>query len=840
MVDFYRLEYPDADDYYYSAAGSIPELPTNYAWMNNEPLAGSRATAAGAQSGGHAQDGSMFICNGNDATHAIGNRTHQAIATSLDLLDNIARRPIAVPTYAEASTGGSTVSSITINSSEMVWLGPAGTEYPTLFQVLDTDGKEILGLLDVVCRVTAANPPPGDASLKNGFASTSVQLTVSPPIPTSTTYRLHYAKKGSLAEMPRDGMTSLALAGRIEVDGGVQKMLKTLHGGGGTWSSAWQSTIYELAKSGLYERYGRASSMGSGSEPEPEMSYDLDTAGSGSWILRDGYAPSVYSTSASNHWYDPAGAAWKAISKITAFNSANTYGGTGFVYYGGDYCAGSSALKAHDYRNTAASFLHLATNRQAEDTADYANAYTYIKYDCPCTVGYDSGDTECYIDVASPYFYHTGSSTDIQCGYDVFEFYDTSSNIRRSFLAHKLESTTRLYVRRLDGSKPGDLGSLSGTLRWHPLRACMSDGAAGTQAYAASGISMLYGLTFFGPRQHGTMAGPGQSAASGSVRYDHSAAFFSGSASNLDETPVLRWGHKNSMVAFGYAFPSVTGMLMADGDISCVAIAMSGNLAQSGATKITTGTEGLETGKINPLSTTIDIYGEVTSHGDLIASSDLYTDAIYPVSPGTDVYTKGNALIEGDLKLRAADKLYVDKIEEVSGGAGYIDVSSTLKVLGPKELHIDILDVAVGFGDIAVRASLDFAEGLKTDNMSWNKNALGTVTSLPDKVTPDVNDGFAEIIMNVSATGTLTIELDNADMRVGGMYLFVVRGDWSTSTLTVTFSGGTSGLTINEVGGPFSYAGTVALCSVTFLAVCMGRGSGSELILHVMELGAVY
>jgi hypothetical protein len=589
---FYRLEYPDPDDYYSSAySGTIPELPTDYAWMNNDPIGGSRASFDGEQSGGHSEDGSFFVCNRNDALHTIANRPHQAASTNTDLLDDFLRRPIAVPTWLDDSTAGVPLITKTIPIGEMVWLGPGGTEYASLFQIVDSDGNEIIDAAGATCVVTATNPLPGDVTLVNGFASTAVQLTITPGIPATTTYRIYYAKKGSLAELPRDAITSLAIRGVAEIDGGVRKQIKDLHGGSADWNDSWQATVYDLARSGLRERNNRSTTVTLTGNPEPEMGWDFDTYGSGSWIRRDGYAPAVYqSTTAGIDWKDPIDGSWKAIMREDSKSGYTTKQATGFVYYGGDYCKGY-VTASHDYVPTVASILHLGANKQGGLAGDFASAYTYLPYDCACSVGYSVLDSELYISVSAPYFFHDGANTDIQSWFDVIEFYDTASHIRRSFLVLKLKTSTSAYLRKLDGSKPGDLGALTGTLRWHPTKFCISDGASEVSYYEGTVLGAdLQGLTFMGTRQHGTMVGPGQGADGADGHYGHAARFYSGSSANLEDTPVIMWGHKNSTVDIaGITHPTTTGHMYADGSIVTVANIDIGGILAVGGYSVFTG-----------------------------------------------------------------------------------------------------------------------------------------------------------------------------------------------------------------------------------------------------------
>lgn len=776
MVDFYRLEYPDPDDYFMSAAGGIAELPTDYAWMNNDPSGGTRASYSGAQSGGHAEDGTMFIANENDALSATGNRTHQAIAIGMDLLDNQLRRPIAVPTHLDDSTGGTPVSAKTIAITEMVWLGLAGTEYTSLFQIVDADGNEIIDSSGVTCIVSAANPPPGDAGLLNGFAAVAVQLTIAPAIPVNTTYRIYYAKKGSLAEMPRDALTRLAIPARALLDGGVRKQLNALHSYvGQTWDSAWWSDMLTAGSGGLYERYNRTrivADFGTLPYPEPELvPYLTPGFGNGSWILRDGPAPTVYGAAAYQPFVDPLGASWKAVMREEYTASLTTVNASGFVYLGGEYVAGESGGTSYDYATTAASFLHLGAVRMADAAATYSNAYTYLPYDGACSIGYDGVNSELYMEVSSPFQFTDGATyTDIVTGLDVIDLHDPTAGVsypggrRYSFLIHRIIGQTRIWLRRLDGSKPGNLGTYAGTMRWHPFRAGMSDGAAEFHNYNSDESSRMYGMTIIGPRQHGTMPGPG----AGSFSQSFGLNVYAGT-NTASSRRVFQSGYVPRDVTIEESAPLVTAYLMATGAWTMTSLTLTtGNI--SGSVNFVDDVEFSDTA----------LFGGEVQFDDVVhfgAGFDGGGSSV-DVFDGLDIATDKHVTLLGDGSFYAgtSGKVYTDKLAVVD--AAFITVEDDVWITTADAfLKVDRLQAVT-------RTYLDVTTPIKAKNVRYYEGEVDDVTLASADATPTWGSPDAgAYVVNVTAvptsggrtTRTITVTFDAEDMADYGVYYVSVK-----------------------------------------------------------------
>jgi hypothetical protein len=632
-----------------------------------------------------------------------------------------------VPEYQDDTAGG-TITSIPISSTKKVYLGPGGTALNTLFELVDSNGNEIIDAAGAKCTITASVPPPGDGSLESGFAPGAVTVTVSPGIPTGTTFRLYYGKKGSLAELPRDAMTTLALPGRSQLSGGVRATLRDLHAPSSespTWDGAWKTTVWQAAKGGLHERYYRSSNpaFSPSVAPLPELNtYDFDTAGSGSWIIRDGYCPTVYSdtNSLGTRHHDPMDAAWKAVMLKDSISFLPNHHATGFVYLGGDFCDGGTG---HDYSPSIASFMHYTVNRQEGVVGDYVNAYTYLLDGAACTVGYDAGDSEAYVDVLSPYFFYTGSSSDICTSADTIEIYNPATKERKTYLIHKLKTTTRCYIRYLDGSQILSMSTFAGTLRWQPIKFALSSGAAEVWDYLTLPQSLISGMLHVGSRQHGTMPGPGQAAQSG-----HSLKLAAGGDADPATTPVFLWGYRRSDVVSEQTGIIWKGLLYADGRIECPTLTVGTVINALGSLNVD--------GNVN-----IDGYLEI---GDIRGN-------------GAEVTFTEDVIID------AAQNLWVDTIRNATGAAGAnpITVNTDLTLVTGKSLKADYIQRSGGT-EVTIADDLVIVAG-----NTLTLSGLGSVTTptLKTDTIDDAGAGWIEV-----ASGKDFNLIGSGDFGVGGTH----------------------------------------------------------------------
>lgn len=204
-------------------------LPGGYDYINNAAGPGAPAPADTALGGG-LEIGSYFFGSAEQITTAALNRGLQAVAQNTDYLDDLFHREIAVPTRLEATAAGA-VSSVILTGPGIL-LGDGGhpntvAGLKELFLLTDTSGNTILNA-GVPCVVTAI-----DDTVGTGFSAGNVTLTVTPAIPDTTVYQVHYGLSSNYADFPIDALTRDRVAPDVTVSSSL-----ILYGGGPAWADA--------------------------------------------------------------------------------------------------------------------------------------------------------------------------------------------------------------------------------------------------------------------------------------------------------------------------------------------------------------------------------------------------------------------------------------------------------------------------------------------------------------------------------------------------------------------------------------------------------------------------
>lgn len=279
---FHRLTVPT----YYGG------LPVGADYLNTPSLSGGSGVPAymdGQKSSGP-NDGTYFFAFGEDATSSFFNRGLKALGENTDTLDDLMRRDLSMPGRTNDVTAGAPVASVTLTGQ--IFVGTVGTtnsqaNRDLLVSVLDADDNEIIDENGV--KVVASWIHNGSNSNVVGVPASGFydgpSVTLSPPIPAGTVYRVYYGVRGNLASMPVDAFTTMRIRAAEEVSAEVERMFKSLHTSTPSvaWDTPWVATINALARGGLDARY-RLSTYDNYSSPA------LDTAGNGANITRDGVA----------------------------------------------------------------------------------------------------------------------------------------------------------------------------------------------------------------------------------------------------------------------------------------------------------------------------------------------------------------------------------------------------------------------------------------------------------------------------------------------------------------------------------------------------------------------
>lgn len=568
-------------------------LPVGYDLINvvsGGTGAGGSAFADGAKGLGNPNTGTYFVAWGEDATSSNANRGLRALAQNTDLLDDLFHRDLARPVRTNDAVAGAPVSTVVLPTN--TFLGTAGyttsvADLARLFSILDdSDNEIIIQATGQKVQVTSVTLGAGDAigggGANGSFSGNTVQLNISPSIPTGTTYRIWYADRTNLGTLPVDAFTTIKIRGAEEVSSAVEDLFRLLHGNNLSWNAGWTTTVYDMAASGLYDRYSRLTANEMGTPPESYWQQGLDTSGSGGWIRRTGPALTVYTAGDEAGAYsDPIGALFAAKFIDTApFDSG---GVNGFVVYGARR-SGSNTTGESTHEPGSASFLSLWPHHYI-NTVHATNPYTRIFEGATATLAnvgaYNANTGEAVVTVtqAGNYFRTGGGDSAVSLGHDLLEItYTQGAIVKRQvfvIVAHGASNdaanAAKVRVRRLDGSIPDFSATSSVTIRWHSLTFGVGDGAGRyhkTKYAYNDNVSILFDALFY-------QVPPRLSSSAGEDDVGRIAPGFSAQDNSL-LTTALRWGGF-SKTSSG---PVWGGFLTGDGGISVGGLAFFSSLVQ--------------------------------------------------------------------------------------------------------------------------------------------------------------------------------------------------------------------------------------------------------------------
>jgi len=441
-------------------------LLVGYDYINLDPSAGTPpdpALADGPISWGP-NFGTYWMGFGEDATSEAVNRGYKALSENTDFLDDLMHRDLSVlkvsPVYTAGAsetskliTGPPTGPPIFLGVVGKMPVGPSPADLNIIVEVRDPAGNEVIDPITgtkilVVSVVDSGGNQPG----VDNFSAGNVSFNFSPAIPNGTQYQLHYGIRADLASLPLDALTDDIIRGTQETTAKSQDLFRLLHGNNAPWTDPWTSTIYDLAGSGLDERYRRATSVA--------VTPSFDTPGDGAVIIRDGIAPTSKSESTVS-FHDPVNALW--VSKDQNLVPAGALGSTGFVSYGNqlDFDAADESR----YKPTVTSFMsfwrHTATS--ASGTIDYStripDGYGVTLYAGSAAQG------SVYLNLGTGQFHNTVYSG-IACGYDMLEVTRASGAVETYIIAALDTDPRQCFLVNLDGSLPSFLPDEAANITW--------------------------------------------------------------------------------------------------------------------------------------------------------------------------------------------------------------------------------------------------------------------------------------------------------------------------------------------------------------------------------------
>jgi len=457
--------------------------------------------AVGQKIGGPNQ-GTYFWAFGEDATASDANRGHGALAENIDYLDDLLHNSFAVPTFRGYSNAGpGNLTSVVIPAADFPFVSDAPATSPQeLFVVTDTLGNELF--VPPATKVVVASI--AGAVIGSGFPAGAVTLNLNVPIVPGrpwSVFRVHYRVHRYLSTATPDPI------GRRQV-GAADQVVKQLFRLNGTpsvstwWNSPYVSTVWDLALSGMNERYRRGTVADIPATVPTNSGLPAiqhNQAGGGSWYQRTGPAMSGWSQrdfwntdSAYRTMYlDPLDAIWTAhlddFFDISGPGAQKGFGGgSGFVAYGGRSLTNALISLTHSAPLPGmAKFLGVSprTDTQPSESSNFTaitpnSLVVFDKVTVP-------GRTLLTMTAPNRFWLTVGPDriSAISVGYDMLEIEHVDSTglalRRRTYFIEKLfaSSAQNCLIVSVDGEQPDVLTGTQGLLtRWLSMEFFVGDG----------------------------------------------------------------------------------------------------------------------------------------------------------------------------------------------------------------------------------------------------------------------------------------------------------------------------------------------------------------------------
>lgn len=503
-MSFHRFLDPN-----YLGAPTLPTGPTpvtfdgtsyNRINVNSGGTGGSGSAYADSSKGFGPNAGSYFVAYGEDASSSNANRGLRALAENTDHLDDLFHRPLATPVRTATATASGAVSSIILPTGTFLSFSFSAA-LGDLFSILDDNDNEIIE--QATGTKVVVNGILSGEGVGTGFSTGAVTLSVSPSIPNGTNYRVYYAERSNLANLPVDALTFARIRGAEEVSAEVEDMFRKMQAPSAqliAWNANPSTTLYEAARGGLDERYRRGSSLAGSVPSEHPLSITLNQAGSGAWYVRDsigmtGFAQQVSASVTGQQGLQEYnfGGIWvsRHNDRYTATTAQHRQATTsGFVFLGQRQ---PNASTGNTTRSPGLfSFMH-ASSRAL--TAVGSGSLTDIATGGTVTL---SGDQITLTGGQVFYTNSSGNKSGFALGTDILVL--TIGGAQHQVTVTSLSSATVGTVRYLDGSTPNLSGAATIT-SWRSPIFYVSDGATEWFENKTSGSSpvKLRGLFYASP-----------------------------------------------------------------------------------------------------------------------------------------------------------------------------------------------------------------------------------------------------------------------------------------------------------------------------------------------------
>jgi len=401
------------------------------------------APVDGAKSGGP-NAGTYLVAFGEDALSSHANRANRVLAENCDFLDDLLHLPLPYVTF-DAVAGS--VSSHALTGIQ-TYVGPNGmannqTNRDKLFKITDDQDREVeVGGTPVTVSLVhdGASSNVIGTEADGFYSGPTVNFSATLP---SGSYRLYYGAHSNFADHALT-RTEQSHEERIFARNSIAELKK-------------------LFASGLDERYRRSTHLPS--------SYNLDTAGDGAVIERDGAAPASREQDAAlvtQFYSDPFMALWKAELNPAAYvSSPGTAkgGSTGFLGEVRTFPPGTQLVRDS---GAYGAFVAKAPQNLPNGTVTAAQLRTKVDPTLNATLNPDALSTTTAKQTvelnASDYFRNT-STTAIAARHDLL-LVTYPSGAQEAFVIDALHASNdrRATLMTLTG-QPADFGSSSITVK---------------------------------------------------------------------------------------------------------------------------------------------------------------------------------------------------------------------------------------------------------------------------------------------------------------------------------------------------------------------------------------
>jgi len=387
--------------------------------------------------------------------------TSSMLAAALAALNQ--QLPVVTRTAGFAGTGQTSI--VLDGSTRPIWLGD-GTVSVSIndYFRLVTDPYEDVPTEADGSPVILTGAITGGSLGGGWYTGASLTLHFSGPI-TGGFWRIYYGTRQTLQTLePNDPFTYTTIRNTAHVQENLADVLRDLHQASGNrdWDDAWESTIADLARSGLNERYRLSTTGLSGGT--------VDTAGEGAVITRDGQAPTVEATADFGVYFYPAVTADPYTAHFLTRagpgpqsdtnHRVNTDGGTGYVGILQQRLSKSAVMRLNALAYTQASRMDLIERAFSASTIGTANVRTKVTpgYTTDTRLNPDAGtgfdDRREILLGTTDYFYEgtAEKTSEVAVGRDMIEItYPSGDKIVCVITALDASTSRKALVENLTG-----------------------------------------------------------------------------------------------------------------------------------------------------------------------------------------------------------------------------------------------------------------------------------------------------------------------------------------------------------------------------------------------------